>query len=80
MSILKRLIIFTFNSTFTPESSEFTCSGRTVQLLSERNYRPSWIIRGVGGVTSDLHLTGLRPTENPPRVSFSTFFAVKESG
>ena len=25
----------------------------------------SWIIRGVGGVTSDLHLTGLRPTENP---------------
>lgn len=26
---------------------------------------PSWIIRGVGGVTSNLHLTGLRPTENP---------------
>ena len=26
---------------------------------------PSWIIRGVGGVTSDLHLTGSRPTENP---------------
>ena len=25
----------------------------------------SWIIRGVGGVTSDLHLTGSRPTENP---------------
>ena len=25
----------------------------------------SWIIRGVGRVTSDLHLTGLRPTENP---------------
>ena len=25
----------------------------------------SWIIRGVGRVTSALHLTGSRPTENP---------------
>ena len=54
---------------------------RTVKIQeSECSNSPSWIIRGVGRVTSDRHLTGLRPTENPPRVSFSTFFAVKESG
>ena len=36
-----------------------TLAGKHLTLI------PSWIIRGVGGVTSDLHLTGLRPTENP---------------
>ena len=40
-------------------------------LHSGKTLKFSWIIRGVGGVTSDLHLTGLlaiarhRPTENP---------------
>ena len=38
---------------------------RKAQHSFANDCSPSWIIRGVGGVTSDLHLTGLRPTENP---------------
>ena len=38
---------------------------RKAQQSFANDCSPSWIIRGVGGVTSDLHLTGLRPTENP---------------
>ncbi len=44
-----------YNVPFTP----FLIINNTLSLTL------SWIIRGVGGVTSDLHLTGLRPTENP---------------
>jgi len=63
----KQSVMLNLFQHLTNKQIEQKCSNKTINVnfIQPQILKLSWIIRGVDGVTSDRHLAGSRPTENP---------------